>query len=251
MGAQAEVLGPSALVVVLATSVQVHLGDEAPEALSQVLPVDSTLALRSHARRITSPEEHDGYLFLDEAGGLVMLDAAGLEEAVAPWLADASGARTDGYLTANSQPALQCPTARAHRHQRAEAVADLGGQEAEAPAATLATDHSELVRLMSSLQQQVTEVAVAHPLQVPGRAATGGLSQNLRAACQSCLWGYNSRHLAWRGSALPLQHLLHYRSQRRLLPQRTRRPCSYRPLWRRHRPSHGSLRAARAQTATP
>ena len=62
-GAQAEVLGPSALVVVPATSVQVHPGEEAPEALSQVLLVDSTLALRSHARRITNPEEYDGYLF--------------------------------------------------------------------------------------------------------------------------------------------------------------------------------------------
>ena len=37
-GAQAEVLGPSALVP--ATSIQVHPGDEAPEASSQVLPVD-------------------------------------------------------------------------------------------------------------------------------------------------------------------------------------------------------------------
>ena len=33
-GAQAVVLGPSALVVVPATSVQVHSGEEAPEALS-------------------------------------------------------------------------------------------------------------------------------------------------------------------------------------------------------------------------
>ena len=77
-----------------------------------------------------------------------MLDAAGLEEAVAAWVADASGTRTDGYLTANSQPAQQGPAARAHRHQRAEALVDLGGQEAEASAAALATDHSELAKLI-------------------------------------------------------------------------------------------------------
>ena len=70
-------------------------------------------------------------------------------------------------MTANSQPAQQSPAARAHRHWRAEAVADPGGQEAEGPTATLATDHLELVRLMSSLRRQVTEVAGAHPLQVP------------------------------------------------------------------------------------
>ena len=82
--------GPSALVVVPATSVQVHPGEEAPEALSQVLLVDSTLALRSHARRITNLEEYGGYLFLDETGGPVVLDAAGLEEPAAAWLADAT-----------------------------------------------------------------------------------------------------------------------------------------------------------------
>ena len=131
--------------------------EEALEALSQVLLVDSTLVFRSHARRIINPEEHDGYIFLYETGGPVMLDAAGLEEAVAAWLTDASGTRTNGYLTANSQPAQQGPAARAHWHQRAEAAVDQGGQEAEAPAAALATDHLELVRRMSSL----------HSLRVP------------------------------------------------------------------------------------
>ena len=116
----------------------------------------------------------------------------------------------DGYLTAQSQPAQQGPAARALRHQRAEAVVDLGGQVAEAPAAALATDHSELVRLMSSLQQQLTEVAGAHPLRVPQqrmpslfgashgtvsarRPATGDVSQLRRSvrevtAGSSALW---------------------------------------------------------------
>ena len=64
-GAQAEVLGPSALVVVPATSTQAHPGDEVPEASPQVLPVDSAVALQSQARRITRPQEYDGHLFLD------------------------------------------------------------------------------------------------------------------------------------------------------------------------------------------
>ena len=109
---------------------------------------------------------------------------------------------------------------------------------------------------MSSLQQQVTEVAGAHPIRVPqqrmpsshaavsaGRAATGDVSPRTSGPLARA----NSRHLAWRGSALPLQHLFHYRSQRRPLPQPTRRPCPYRPLWRRNKPSHGSF--ARGQGA--
>ena len=70
-GAQTDVLGPASLAVVAAGGVHPLPGPEFPEALSQVLLVDSTLALCAHARRIVNPEEYDGYLFLDESGGPV------------------------------------------------------------------------------------------------------------------------------------------------------------------------------------
>ena len=50
-------------------------GPEHPEELSQALLIDTTLAPRTHARRITNPEECDGHFFLDETGGPVVLDA--------------------------------------------------------------------------------------------------------------------------------------------------------------------------------
>ena len=73
---------PASLAVVASRGVHPLPATEFPEALSQVLLVDSTLALCAHARRIVNPEEYDGYLFLGESGGQVMLDATGLEEAV-------------------------------------------------------------------------------------------------------------------------------------------------------------------------
>ena len=75
--------------------------------MSQVLLVDSTLTLRARRVTFTNPEEYDGHLFLDETGGPIVLDAAGLEEVVSALLADASGARTDEFLTDSSQPAQQ------------------------------------------------------------------------------------------------------------------------------------------------
>ena len=166
-GAQTDVLGPASLAVVAATGVHALPGSDFPEALSQVLLVGSTLALRVNARRIVNPEEYGGHLFLDESGGPVMLDAAGLEEAVSAWLVDASGSRTDGYLTANSQPAQPSSAVRAQRNRRADGVADLAESEEEIPALARAADHSELLRHVSSLQQQVADAAGAHTLQVP------------------------------------------------------------------------------------
>ena len=143
-GAQTDVLGPASLAVVAATGVHAHSGPELPEALYQVLLVDTTLTLRVHARRIENPEEYDGHLFLD---GPVMLDAVGLEEAVSACLADASGTRTDGY-------------------QRAVEVVDLAGGKEEVPALARAAERSELVRLMSSVQQQVADATGTRSLQV-------------------------------------------------------------------------------------
>ena len=236
-GAQTDVLGSALLVVVAATGVQPLPGPEFPEALSQVLLLDYTLALRAHARRIVNPEEHDGRLFLDESGGPVMLDAAGLEEAVSAWLADASGSRTDGYLTPTSQPA---------QPRRADGVAELAEGDEEVPVLARAADHSELARLMSSLQQQMADTTAAHSLQVPqqrmpslflpaGRQCRAlrwwaCLFQLLQAICQSQLWGCRSLYLLWRGPATPPRNSRHRRSQQTQEPPPTCRPCSCRPF---------------------
>ena len=165
--AQTDVLRPPSLAVVAARGVHPLPGPEFPEALSQVLLVDSTLALRAHARRIVNPEEYDGYLFLDEPGGPVMLDATGLEEAVSAWPADASWSRTHGYLTATSRPA---------QRGSVRALRGLGGRKVlrswrkvrrryqclPAPQIT-----QSWFRLMSSLQKQTAETMGAHSLEVP------------------------------------------------------------------------------------
>ena len=85
-----------------------------------------------------------------------MLDAAGLEEAVSAWLADASGSRTGGYLTASSQHAQPGSVARS----QVGCVAELAEREEEVPVLARAADHSQLVRIMAS-------ITGAHSLQVP------------------------------------------------------------------------------------